>query len=316
MRAVWKLEHHDRGQPADGADLVDRLDGPEASLLVGRRSSSACRARSGRLPARSCSSRSSTWTASSRARRTRRTACGGPSCTPYVAGTPQPEPGRHGRGSGPRPRQGRLHGQGEEPEAQGRQISGKVLVGGAGAAASVQFFKPSNVNKPLKTVRTSRSGAYSWRKKFTKKTRLLVVAVGVTDLGTCPATPLPGMPRRLRERDALVRRRDSGHGQAAQQALTHRQDGASLEGPRPLVSWRRWPRRSASAPARGPTRRCTKYWYPKGVARGRAPRLLRGALRHRRGRLDVLPAARRGDGRSAGPSARPTGSSCTSRRSA
>jgi len=71
------------------------------------------------------------------------------------------------------------------------QISGKVLVDGAGAAASVQFLKPSNLNKPIKTVRTSRSGAYSWRKKFTKKTRLLVVAVGVSDLGACPVTPFP-----------------------------------------------------------------------------------------------------------------------------
>jgi hypothetical protein len=116
--------------------------------------------------------------------------------TPYVAGSPNPNP------AGTVESQSVVPGQvAFTAKAKGLkkprgvvQISGKVLVDGAGAAASVQFYKPSNLTKPLKTVHTARSGAYSWKKKFTKKTRLLVVAVGVSDLGACPATPLPGIP--------------------------------------------------------------------------------------------------------------------------
>jgi hypothetical protein len=73
-------------------------------------------------------------------------------------------------------------------------ISGKVLVDGAPAPATVQFYKPPNLTKPVKTVRTKRNGTYSWSKRYKKKTLLLAVAVGVQDLGACPATPLPGVP--------------------------------------------------------------------------------------------------------------------------
>ena len=116
--------------------------------------------------------------------------------TPYVAGQPNPNPAGTVESQAVVP--GRVAFTAKAKALKKPrgvvQISGKVLVNGAGAAAVVQFYKPSNLNKPIKTVRTSRSGAYSWKKKFTKKTRLLLVAVGVQDLGACPATPLPGIP--------------------------------------------------------------------------------------------------------------------------
>jgi hypothetical protein len=114
--------------------------------------------------------------------------------TPYVAGQPQPNPAGTVESQAVVPGKVAFTAKAKSLKRKVVLISGKVLVNGAGAPASVQFFKPSNLNKPIKTVRTSRSGAYSWRKKFTKKTRLLVIAVGVQDLGSCPATPLPGVP--------------------------------------------------------------------------------------------------------------------------
>lgn len=114
--------------------------------------------------------------------------------TPYVAGSPNPNPAGTVESQAVVPGKVAFTAKAKSLKHKVVQISGKVLVDGAGAPASVQFFKPSNLNKPIKTVRTSRSGAYSWRKKFTKKTPLFVVAVGVSDLGACPATPLPGIP--------------------------------------------------------------------------------------------------------------------------
>jgi hypothetical protein len=114
--------------------------------------------------------------------------------TPYVQGSPNPNPAGTVESQAVVPGKVAFTAKAKSLKHKVVQISGKVLVDGAGAPASVQFFKPSNLNKPIKTVRTSRSGAYSWRKKFTKKTPLFVVAVGVSDLGACPATPLPGIP--------------------------------------------------------------------------------------------------------------------------
>jgi hypothetical protein len=114
--------------------------------------------------------------------------------TPYVAGSPNPNPAGTVESQAVVPGKVAFSAKAKSLKRKVVQISGKVLVDGAGAAASVQFFKPSNLNKPIKTVRTSRNGAYSWRKKFTKKTRLFAIAVGVSDLGACPATPLPGIP--------------------------------------------------------------------------------------------------------------------------
>ena len=50
-----------------------------------------------------------------------------------------------------------------------------------------------------------------------------------------------------------------------------------------------WRPRCGSAPARSPTRRSIKHWYPRGLPAERAARLLRGALLDGRDRLDLLP---------------------------
>jgi hypothetical protein len=115
--------------------------------------------------------------------------------TPYVAGSPQPNPAGTVESQAIVPGKVAFTAKSKSLKKRGFvQISGKVLVDGAAAAASVQFYKATNVNKVIKTVRTARNGAYSWKKKFTKKTRLVIIAVGVQDLGACPATPLPGIP--------------------------------------------------------------------------------------------------------------------------
>jgi hypothetical protein len=114
--------------------------------------------------------------------------------TPYVAGSPQPNPAGTVESQAVVPGKVAFTAKAKSLKRGVVQISGKVLVDGAGAPAAVQFYKSSNAARPIKTVRTSRNGAYSWRKKFTKKTRLLVVAIGVSDIPTCPATPLPGIP--------------------------------------------------------------------------------------------------------------------------
>jgi len=114
--------------------------------------------------------------------------------TPYVAGSPNPNPAGTVESQAVVPGKVAFSARAKSLKRGFVLISGKVLINGAGAPAAVQFYKPSNLTKPLKTVRTARSGAYSWKKKFKKKTVLLVVAVGVQDLGTCPAPALPGVP--------------------------------------------------------------------------------------------------------------------------
>jgi hypothetical protein len=114
--------------------------------------------------------------------------------TPYVAGQPTPNPAGTIESQAVVPGKVAFSIKAKALKRKVVKFSGKVLVDGAGAPAAVQFYKPSNLNKPLKTVRTSRNGSFSWSKKFTKKTRLIVVVVGVQDLGACPATPLPGVP--------------------------------------------------------------------------------------------------------------------------
>jgi hypothetical protein len=113
--------------------------------------------------------------------------------TPYVAGSPNPNPGGTVESQAVVPGKVAFTAKAKSLKRKVVLISGKVLVDGAGAPAEVQFYGFTS-GKLLKKVRTSRSGAWSWKKKFKKKTRLLVVAVGVTDLGACPATPLPGIP--------------------------------------------------------------------------------------------------------------------------
>jgi hypothetical protein len=114
--------------------------------------------------------------------------------TPYVAGSPNPNPSGTVESQAVVPGKVAFSAKAKPLKRGFVLISGKVLVDGAGAAAAVQFYRPSNLNKSIKNVRTSRNGSFSWKKKFKKKTVLFVIAVGVQDLGPCPVTPLPGIP--------------------------------------------------------------------------------------------------------------------------
>src|SRR6185503_1621531 len=66
--------------------------------------------------------------------------------TPYVAGSPQPNPAGTVESQSVVPGKVAFTAKAKSLKRKVVQISGKVLVDGAGAAASVQFFKPSNVN--------------------------------------------------------------------------------------------------------------------------------------------------------------------------
>jgi hypothetical protein len=111
---------------------------------------------------------------------------------PYLPGTPNPNPAMSVESQAIVPGKVALSARTKSLKRGVVQISGRLLVDGAGAPAKVLFFKASNPNKAIKVVNTARSGAFSWRKKFTKKTRLFILVVGIQDLGTCPAPALPG----------------------------------------------------------------------------------------------------------------------------
>ena len=115
--------------------------------------------------------------------------------TPYVAGTPQPNPA------------GTTEGQAVVPGRVGLTmttkslkhgvviVSGRLTVDGqAFGGGQVELFV-NNGSKRIGKGKTKANGKYSIRIKIKKKTRVLAQVLFLGDLPGCPAPPLPGVPQ-------------------------------------------------------------------------------------------------------------------------
>jgi hypothetical protein len=116
--------------------------------------------------------------------------------TPYVAGSPSPNPAGTIESQAVVPGRVSLSIKSKGLKRKGWvQISGKVNVDGKGGSrASVQIYRVPNLNKPIVTVKAKANGTFSLKKKFKRRTVLFAIVVRVEDLGACPAAPLPGVP--------------------------------------------------------------------------------------------------------------------------
>jgi len=115
--------------------------------------------------------------------------------TPYVAGTPNPNPGGTTEGQALVPGRVSLSVASKSRKRGVVIISGRLLMNGSPVrGASITLYVG---NRRLASVRTNASGRYSFRRKIKKKTRFTVATlpIGIGDLPSCPAPPLPLVPQ-------------------------------------------------------------------------------------------------------------------------
>ena len=117
--------------------------------------------------------------------------------TPYVAGTPTPNPGGTTEGQALVPGRVSLSVKSKSFKKGRVTISGKLLVDGRPyGGAVIELYIGS---KRVGTARTNASGGYTFRKKIKKKTRFGVQVLELADLALpCPGPPLPGVPQGCR----------------------------------------------------------------------------------------------------------------------
>ena len=113
--------------------------------------------------------------------------------TPYVAGTPQPNPAGTTEGQAVVPGQVGLTMATKSLKHGVVIVSGRLTVDGQPFGGGlVELYKGS---KRIGKAKTKANGKYSIRIKIKKKTRLLSQVFFVGDLPGCPAPPLPGVPQ-------------------------------------------------------------------------------------------------------------------------
>jgi hypothetical protein len=114
--------------------------------------------------------------------------------TPYVAGTPNPNPAGTTEGQALVPGRVALTVKSKSLKRGRVTISGKLLVDGRPyRGAVIELFVG---NKKVGEARTNASGSYTFRKKIRKKTRFGVQILELADLALpCPGSPLPGVPQ-------------------------------------------------------------------------------------------------------------------------
>jgi hypothetical protein len=113
--------------------------------------------------------------------------------TPYTPGTPNPNPGGTTEGQALVPGRVSLKLTGKSLKRGRIVISGRLLVDGtAFPGASVELYVG---NRKVKTLRTNRTGRFTYSKRIKKKTRYRALVTFVGDLVSCPATPLPTVPQ-------------------------------------------------------------------------------------------------------------------------
>jgi hypothetical protein len=113
--------------------------------------------------------------------------------TPYVAGTPQPNPAGTTEGQAVVPGQVGLTMATKSLKHGVVIVSGRLTVDGqAFGGGLVELYKGS---KRIGKAKTKANGKYSIRIKIKKKTRVLAQVLFLGDLPACPAPPLPGVPQ-------------------------------------------------------------------------------------------------------------------------
>src|SRR5262245_3907129 len=117
--------------------------------------------------------------------------------TPYVAGTPNPNPGGTTEGQALVPGRVSLTVKSKSLKKGRVVLSGKLLVDGRPyRGAEVELYIG---NKKVGSAKTNASGSYTFRKKIKKKTRFGVQVLELADLALpCPAPGLPGVPQGCR----------------------------------------------------------------------------------------------------------------------
>jgi hypothetical protein len=114
--------------------------------------------------------------------------------TPYVPGTPNPNPGGTTEGQALVPGRVALSVKSKSLKKGRVTISGKLLVDGRPYRGAVIELYVGN--KKVGQARTNASGSYTFRKKIKKKTRYLVETLELADLALpCPGPPLPFAPQ-------------------------------------------------------------------------------------------------------------------------
>ena len=117
--------------------------------------------------------------------------------TPYVAGSPQPNPGGTTEGQAVVPGRVALTVKSKSLKKGRVIISGKLLVDGQPYRGAVIELYIGN--RKVGSVKTNGSGSYTFRKKIKKKTRFGVQVLELADLALpCPAPPLPQVPQGCR----------------------------------------------------------------------------------------------------------------------
>jgi hypothetical protein len=116
--------------------------------------------------------------------------------TPYVAGTPQPNPAGTTEGQAVVPGRVGLTMKTKSLKHGVVIVSGRLLVDGqAFRGALVELYKPGS-SKRIGKAKTNGRGNYSIRIKIKKKTRVLAQVLFLGDLPPpCPAPGLPGVPQ-------------------------------------------------------------------------------------------------------------------------
>ena len=119
--------------------------------------------------------------------------------TPYVAGTPNPNPGGTTEGQALVPGRVALTVKSKSLKKGRVTISGKLLVDGRPYRGAVIELYVGN--KRVGQARTNASGSYTFRKKIRKKTRFGVQVLELADLALpCPARRYQECPRAVRRR--------------------------------------------------------------------------------------------------------------------
>jgi hypothetical protein len=115
--------------------------------------------------------------------------------TPYVAGTPTPNPGATTEGQAVAPGQVSLTMKTKSLKRGRVIVSGRLTVDGqAFAGGLVELYKPGSNNR-IGKGRTNGKGNYTVQIKIKKKTRVIGQVLFLGDLPACPAPGLPGVPQ-------------------------------------------------------------------------------------------------------------------------
>lgn len=114
--------------------------------------------------------------------------------TPYVAGSPTPNPAGTTESQAVIPGRVALTMKTKSLKHGRVIVSGRLTVDGqAFPGGLVELYKPGS-DKRIGKARTNRKGNYTIRIKIKKKTRLLAQVLFLGDLAACPAPPIPLPP--------------------------------------------------------------------------------------------------------------------------